>query len=212
MSVESDQLAGNLLIANNAIQNKHINAAAAIERSKLAQDALAEHPIPLTDLRVFDAFQTLLPGTAAADDAALVGGTHSTNTPAIKSLDGASGTITSRFRFLLALPPWYDTGQDVRIRAFAGMEVISDTTATLDFEAFLSNYQAGVNGVDLVSTGATDINSATFANKDFVVTHGSLTKGAILDVRGSIAITDGATGSGVVAVIGKLSALIDVRG
>ncbi len=41
--------------------------------SILVQDPLVRFPVNLTDLRIWDAFHTNLPGTAATDDLALIG-------------------------------------------------------------------------------------------------------------------------------------------
>lgn len=67
-------------------------------------------------------------------------------------------------------------------------------------------------GSDLVTTSATTINSLTAAAKEFAITPTGLVAGDELDVRVTIAITDGATATAVIGRIMKLYALLSVRG
>jgi len=194
------------------LTNTHVASGAAIARTKLATDSLQSFVINFMDLRVWDAVQTNLPGTAASDDLALIGGTFGTNTPMIKTSDAKATTVTQRARFLVQLPPEYPAAGSVQLRARAGMQTtISDTTATIDFEAYESNQEGGL-GSDLVTTSATTINSLTAANKDFAVTAAGLAPGDWLDVRMTIAITDGATATAVLGVVGHLALMCDMVG
>lgn len=183
-----------------------------LSRAKLDKESLQKFTIPLTELRVHNSIATLLPGTAAADDLGLDGGTFgASNSPVVKSTDLASTSGTLYARFTKEMPQNYVAAQNVLLRIRAAMETVSDTTATLDVEAFKSDGEGG-GGSDLYADSAVDINSATFSDKDFVISAGSLSPGDVLDVRIAIAITDGATGSGVVANIGELALLCDTRG
>jgi hypothetical protein len=203
---------GTLTPAAGSFTNTHINSNAAIARTKLATDSLQSFVIPFTDLRVWDAFQTNLPGTAASDDLALIGGTWGSATPMVKTSDAKATTVTQRARFMVRLPAEYPAAGSVRIRAHAGMgTTVSDTTATIDFEAYESNKEGGL-GSDLVSTSAATINSLTLADKDFTVTAAGLAPGDWLDVRMTIAITDGATATAVLGVVGHLALLCDMVG
>ena len=114
---------------------------------------------------------TNLPGTSAADDLGLIGGTFATASPCIETYDvKAAGAVTLYARAAFQLRPEYDAGQTVLIRAHAGMvTTISDTTATLDFQAFESDNESGISA-DLVTTVATTINSVTLADIDYAVT------------------------------------------
>lgn len=181
-------------------------------RSQLAQADLQPYVVPLTQLRIWDAFATVLTGTAGTDDLALVGGTFATNSPAVRSSDGKATTITQYARFIFALPPEYVAGQTVTLRAYAGMNTtVSDTTATIDFQAYRMDGTGGI-GSDLCTTSATSINSLTNANKDFTIDPATLGPGDQLDVRVTIAITDSATVTAVIGEIGSLTFLCDVRG
>jgi hypothetical protein len=195
-----------------SLTNTHINANAAIDRTKLATDSLKKFVVPFTDLRVWDAMQTNLPGTAASDDLALIGGTFGTNSPMIKTSDAKATTVTQRARFMVSLPAEYVADGSVRIRLHAGMgTTVSDTTATVDIEAYESNKEGGISS-DLCSTAAQSINSLTLADKDFTITDTSLAPGDWLDVRVTIAITDSATATAVLGVIGSIELLCDIIG
>lgn len=180
----------------------------------LALAELQAFPIPLTDLRVWDALQTLLPGTPATDDLGLVGGTFGTATPSIRTEDlKAAGATNKRARFLVQLPWEYQAGESVTIRFKAGMiTTVAGTSATIDIEAYkLQDDPDDAIGSDLVSTSATSMNSLTFANIDFVITPTSLSAGDILDVRLTIAVNDGASATAVIGGVTSAKLLCDVR-
>ena len=180
----------------------------------LALAELQAFPIPLTDFRVWDAMQTLLPGTPSADDLGLVGGTFGTATPLVRSEDlKTAGATNKRARFLVQLPWEYEAGQSVTLRFKAGMiTTVADTTATLDCEVFkLQSDPDDAIGSDLVTTSATTMNSTTFVDIDFVLTATSLSPGDILDVRITCAVNDGASVTAVMAGITSARLLADVR-
>lgn len=181
-------------------------------RSEFLQEDLAVYPIPWTAWRVWDALQTNLPGTAAADDLALIGGTFGSASPVIRSSDGKATTITQYARCQVALPPEYVAGQTVNLRLHCGMiTTISDGTATVDVSAYASDSEAGV-GADLVTTAAQSINSLTDADKTFVIDATGLVVGSLLDIRIAISITDAATGTAVVGQVGSVQLLLDIKG
>lgn len=205
------QVGGSFTIPNAGIVDAMISSSAAISRVKLAQEALQKFPVQLTSLRVWDAMQTLLPGTAASDDLALIGGTWASASPTVRSSDSKNTTVTQRARFLTRVPECYDAGEDFKIRVNAAMSVVASSTATVDLEVFKSDKAGGI-GSDLVSTLATSINSTSFANVDFVLTAAALAPGDWLDCRLTVAITDVATASPVIAIIGNIERLCDIRG
>lgn len=184
------------------------------ERTQLVQDTLKAFPIPFTSLRVHDAYQTLLPGTAASDDLGLLGTAFATSAPTVVTSDAKAATVTQYARFEVMLPECYQAGETVQIRAFAGMKTtVSDGTATIDFVAYKKTGDGGITGGDIVSTAATSINgSLTNSAKDFNITATTLNPGDILDVRMVIAITDSATVTAVIGEIDYLQLLCDIRG
>lgn len=207
----AEEVVGNLL--NLSVKDRHVSADAAIARSKMAQRALAQINIPLIDLRVWDAFGTLLPTAASSDDLGLITQTFGTTPPNVQTSDAKTTTVTQRARFLLFVPEDYDAAEDFKIRAYAGMQTtVANGTATIDFEAYkLDNIGSLVGPTDLVTTSATSINSLTHTSYDFALTTSSLTASAVLDVRVTIAITDSGTGTAVIGRIDRLDALVDIR-
>lgn len=207
------QIPGDLIVAGDI----RVNGAISPKISKANILALAElqsFPIRLTEFRVWDAMDTLLPGTPSADDLGLVGGTFGTATPSIRSEDlKAAGATNKRARFLVQLPWEYVAGESVTLRFMAGMiTTVAGTSATLDCEAYkLQDDPDDAIGSDLVSTSAQSMNSLTFANLDFVITPTALSPGDILDVRITAAVNDGASGTAVIAGITSAKLLADVR-
>lgn len=180
----------------------------------LALAELQPFTVPLTDFRVWDAMQTPLPGTPATDDLGLVGGTFGTATPSLRTEDlKALGATSNRARVLVQLPWEYQAGQSIKLRFKAGMiTTIADTTATLDCEVYkLQSDPDDAIGSDLVSTAATTINSLVFGDIDFTVNPSGLSPGDILDVRITTTVTDGASGTAVIAGISSARLLADVR-
>ena len=182
------------------------------DRAQLKQDDLAVFQIPLTDFRVHDAMQTVLPGTAASDDLALIGTAFGTSSPTIQTSDLKNTTGTQRARCLVRIPESYVTGETVKIRVYAGMNTtVASSSATVDVEAYEVDGTGGISS-DLCTTAATSINSLTNAAKDFDITSSALAAGDVLDVRLTIAITDSATATAVIGEIGYVALLCDIKG
>jgi len=184
-----------------------------LARSYLEQDDNKVYPINLTDFRVWDALHTNLPGTAATDDLALVGGTFGTNSPTIQTGDLKAAGATSRYaRVMIPMPAEYVAGETVTLRLHAGMKTtVADTTATADVEAYESDREEGISA-DLCATAAQSINSLTLADKDFTITATNLEPGELLDVRIHLAVNDAASGTAVIGLIGAVELVCDVKG
>lgn len=166
--------------------------------------------IPLTQFRVHDALQTNL-GSAGNDDLGISSGTFGTTGPLLVSGDGAQTTVTQRARVQFQLPYSYSAGDTVKVRVQGKMAVVSDGTATVDVECYELT-AAGAAGSDLCQTSAQSINSTTSGADDFTVNAAGLSPGDMLDIRITVAITDAATGSGVIANISQVALLCDIRG
>lgn len=204
---------GDVIIAGSIRLNGTLSPAVS-KANILALAELQPFPIPLTDFRVHDALQTLLPGTPSADDLGLVGGTFGTATPSLRSEDlKTAGATNKRARVLVQLPWDYQAAQSVTLRFKAGMiTTVADTTATLDCEVYkLQSDPDDAIGSDLVTTSATTMNSLVFADIDFVLTTSGLSPGDILDIRLTAAINDGSSGTAVIAGITSAKLLCDVR-
>lgn len=184
------------------------------DRTLLTEDALSPYPIPLTSLRVHDAYQTVLPGTAGTDDLGLLGTAFATSAPTVVTSDAKATTVTQYARFEVQMPAEYQAGESVKIRIFAGMKTtVSDGTATVDLVAYKKTGDGGITGGDICATAATSINaSTTNAARDFTITAATLSPGDILDCRIVIAITDTATGTAVIGEIDYIQLLCDVKG
>lgn len=196
-----------------ALTIKNTGVAAQTRATVLQQDANAIFPINLTTLRVWDAYQTNLPGTAAADDLALIGGTFGTAPPTISAGDlKAAGATTRYARFEVRLPECYEAGETVTIAISAGMKTtVASSSCTVDVEAYKLDKISGISA-DLCATAATSINSLTFATKSFTITSTTLTAGDVLDVRIAIACNDAATGTAVTPTIASIDLLCDIKG
>ncbi len=170
-------------------------------RATILKQETARFPIPWTFLRVWDAYTTNLPGTAATDDLALIGGTFATAPPMIQAGSAAIASITRYARFQLVVPECYVAGQPFAVVFSAGMKTaVADASCTLDLECYKSDKISGISA-DLCATAATSINSLTFADKSFTITPSTLNPGDILDCRITIAAVDAATGSAVTPTI-----------
>lgn len=201
---------GNLRVTGNLVVS---GSKPAVARTDLTLEQATVHVIAPTRWRVHDALQTNLPGTAATDDLALVGGTFGSASPTIQSGDlKALGVATTRYaRCQVELPPEYVAGETVQLRASARMNGVSDGTATLDLEAHQVDREGGVSS-DLCATIAQDINAAPWADVTFTITATALTPGDLLDLRLAVTVNDAASGSAVVAEIGAVELLLDVKG
>ena len=167
--------------------------------------AVVQHVVPVTDLRVWDAVQTLLPATPATDDLGLIVNTFGTTAPTVETGDlKAAGATTRYARFQAQVPNNYVAGAAITLRLNAGMKTtVADTSATIDAEV----YRAIAPSTDICATAAQSINSLTAANKDFTITPTDVVPGELLDIRLAVAINDGATGT---AVIGQVNS-VNVR-
>jgi hypothetical protein len=205
--------ATSMSIPSGAVSNTGIAGDAAIARTKLAQETLTKYPIKLTDFRVHDAMQTVLPNPSANDDLGLYGGTFGTDSPMLKTYDvKAAGAVTLYARVLVELPAEYDDAETVEIRIHAEMQTtVADTTATVDVECYESDKEGGISA-DLCATAAQSINSLVDDDYDFTITATDLVSGDVLDIRIAVAVNDAATGTAVVAAIGSVELLCDIRG
>ena len=192
---------------------KETGVSAQTRASILKQDALAIFPVLLTGLRVWDAFQTNLSGTAATDDLALIGGTFGTSPPVISAGDLKAAGATSRYaRLQIVLPECYDAGETITLALYAGMvTTIADTSCTIDVQCYKLDKAAGI-GSDLCATAAMTMNSLVLAAKSFTITPSGLVAGDVFDVRIAIACTDAATGTAVTPTIAAIDLLCDIRG
>lgn len=201
------------LSVSGNITVKETGVSAQTRTSILRQDANAIFPIPVTSLRVWDAFQTNLPGTAATDDLALIGGTFATAPPTISAGDLKTAGATTRYaRFQVQLPECYEAGETVTLSVSAGMvTTVADVSCTVDVQCYKLDKITGISA-DLCATAAITMNSLVFADKDFTITPSGLVPGDVFDVRIAIACNDAATVTAVTPTIAAIDLLCDIRG
>lgn len=182
--------------------------------SNIPVRANAAYPIPLTSFRVWDAFQTNLPGSASSDDMGLATGTFATGLPYLTSSTVRNVTIVAQYaRTIYKLPPEYVAGASAILRFAAGaLTTVAGTSLTLDCEAYKSSRDTLKTGSDLVSTSATSINSLTFANTDFVLTTTGLVAGDWLDIRITFAGVDAANTGAIFAAIAVAELVVTTQG
>lgn len=185
---------------------------AVVRRQDLVQDTVQPYVITPDQMRTWDNFNALLPGTAAADDLAVIEGTFGTDAVTIQGSDFGGTSITQYCRFQFTLPPEYDDGETITIRIRGGMlTTVSDGTATVDVECHV-NDDDGAVGSDICTTSATTINSLTFGNDDFTITPTGRAPGDVLDVRITVAGSDTGDAGVMIPEISKVSVLLDVKG
>lgn len=201
-----------MLVSGN-ISLKENGLSAQTRSSVLKQDANVVFPIPMTSFRVWDAFATNLPGTAAADDLALIGGTFGSASPTISAGDLKAAGATSRYaRVQVSLPECYEAGETVSVVISAGMvTTIASSSCTVDVECYRIDKITGI-GSDICATSAQSINSLTFASKTFSITASTLSAGDVLDIRITIACNDAATATAVTPAIGGIDLACDIKG
>ena len=148
--------------------------------------------------RVWDAWATNLPGTAATDDLGLVtlGSTVATDWAAAvqtADMDNNDAVVPYYAAFEYVLPPNYVSAGAVTIVANSGMiTTVADVSCTIDFEVF----EYGAPTTDLCATAAQDINSLTPGNDTFTITATDLVAGDKIYGRMTIAGRDN-TAAGV---------------
>lgn len=184
---------------------------AALSRANLAQESAVVHPVPLTNLRKVAVLSSLLPAADDGTSLGLVNGTYLTSNPSLRTADEkAAGAVTRTARFLFPVPEHYVAGQAITVRLNAGMTTtVADTTAT----ANIACVRQAAPTVDIGSTtGAQSINSLTAADKDFTITPTDVVVGDVLDIRVSVAVNDGATGTAVIGTVNRISILLATKG
>lgn len=197
---------------DSVIENRHCKAGMALERTKLAERALYRKRVPISDFRVWDDLASLPPATSAADDLALVTGAPGTNPPLIQTSDLKTVTATRIIGVVIQLDPQYQDGGNIKVVIDAGMQTtVADTSATVDLEAYQLIGDGTVSS-DLCATAAQDINSLTYAEKQFTLTPTGLVAGDAIYLKISIAVVDGASVTAVIGSIREVLVLQDIYG
>lgn len=202
-------------LPDGVITSATISGNAEILHTQLRQRTLQSFPVNPTQYRVWDANHTNAVGTAANDDLALTtsaltgsGASVLLSAGDLKNL----GATTRRVAFFMPIPANYDDGETIQVRIRTKMETtVASTSCTVDLEAFIVGTGTTV-GSDLVTTSATDMNSLSAADKDFVIDASAVNPGDVLQCRLSIACSDTGTATAVTPVIISVALLCDTRG
>jgi hypothetical protein len=177
-------------------------------RSYFTQDDAKPYAVPLSHLRVWDAPGSSLPAAAANDDHGLV---HAGINAAeiVKGIDAGATTETQYSRFDFALPAEYVSGEGVVVEINASMQVIADTSASLDLEV----YRQAAPTADICATAAQSMNSATPTDYDFSITATNLAPGEVLKCRIKTVVVDsGNAAPNINSQIHSVDVLLDVKG
>ena len=203
LRVDGDALITGALSVSGAISG--------VSQTDLPARASTEIPLDVTAWRVWDNLGSLLPATPAADDLGIVS-VFAADGITIETGDLKTAGLTSRYaRTQVTLPHDYVPGSAITLRLHAGMvSTIADGTAELDAVAHKSDDEGAVGG-DLVTTVIADMNSVTFADKDFALTSTGLVAGDQLDIRVEMKVNDAATVTEVNAKVGKAALIISRR-
>lgn len=146
--------------------------------------------IPLTDFRVHDAFQTVLPGTAATDDLGIKTATIGTNFSNLNAAASAASVVQEGVA-LVTVPPNYQAGSSLSLSIPWTRSNAAEVAATLDVKVF----RAAAPTVDLYAGAAVDVNAAASGTAAFALTSTALVPGEQLLVN-LIATLDDTAGSG----------------
>ena len=199
-------------ILDGTILNEDVGAAAAIARSKLAEDALQAYGIPISEIRS-DAGASL----TAAETAGTFDITVGTNTIVANGEVTDNETEVSVAYFQFVLPPEYVAAGDVTIRmpsALIKTGAPTDNGSTLDIAVFEQS-DAGAVGSDLSTTtpAATYAALDTWYNKDFVITAAGLVAGDVLNVKITSTVIDSEAGAGTIILnLAPPKVLVDIKG
>ena len=103
-----------------------VKIARGLTRANIAPELSRVFPVPLTEVRVWNAFQTPL-GTAGNDDLGITAGAFATGCPYITAGDLQSAGPTTRYgRFIYQIPVEYDDGQPFSQQEVDRTGIVSD--------------------------------------------------------------------------------------
>ena len=214
LRVNGDFSATTMTLAASSVTNATVSSSAAIARTKLAQNSASRYTIPLSEMRVWNAFATPLTDTANADDLGLVDGTFGTGVPTIQAGDVGNAASTRYCRFTWALPPEYVDGETVTVRLRGAVcTTVCNNSCTVDVECYTSDRDGSSTG-DICTTAATTINAVadTYVNCDFTLEPATLVNGMLLDFRLAIIYDDDGDAGVMIPEIAQVEMLIDIQG
>ncbi len=183
----------------------------------LGLEQLAVFTVPMSIWRKAGVgeYDDLLTGSPATDDLGLVSGTFGTNAPSLQTDDfgGNAAAVAYYARGEIPLPAEYVAGQAVELRVHAGMlTTIADQSCTVDVQVYKSDEDSTSTGDICADAAVSDnMNSTVFADIDFTITPSTLSPGDLLDVRITVTADDDGDAGAMIACIGSVQLLCDVR-
>ena len=144
---------------------------------------------------------TNLPGTAAADDLALITGTFLTSAATIQTLDFVNTTTTAYGRFQYPVPANYVAGQAItltlNVSCAAGTPNLEGTV-----DAFVT--RAASPATDICATAVQNYGSAA-ADYSFTITPTNVVAGELLDIRVKLTGGEDTAAGSWIAVINSIT-------
>ncbi len=198
-------------IVDGAIVNADFAAAAAVVRSKLAQDDLVAYQIPLCEFLAVDGAEL-----GVGEDASDLFRKVATNVVTLLGRTPDNTTEAASAYCQFALPPEYVASETVQVVVTAqfidGPGADSGRASTIDIEVY--EQAAGAVGGDINETGAIAFSADdTYETKTFTITDAGLSPGDLLNIKVTASAKDDAGGgAGTQIEIGEVSVLLDVRG
>jgi hypothetical protein len=188
--------------------NLHINGASVFDAGEndLAAGVGSQiHNVALTNLKKVAAVSAGLPATDDGTSPGLVNGTYLTSNPVVQTGDLKTLNTTRTARFQFAVPRDYVAGGAITLRLNAGMvTTVADTAATIAVNCV----RTAAPTTDINATTAISINSLTAADCNFTITPTNVVAGDLLDVKITLAVNDGASGTAVIAALNSIKFLL----
>lgn len=124
---------------------------------------------------------------------------------------GSTATASDAASALFVMPVDYDSGSDFTVSINAGVSVVRTVSSSVDLAAepvVFNTATANKKDADLCVTAATAI-TATYADKDFVVSGSGLEPGSVVDLTVTLAANDTGGSSNGIATIRRVNILYD---
>ncbi len=197
-------------IVDGAIVNADLNASAALTRSRLAQESLVLHKIPLSSFLAMDGA-----ALGITEDGTDLYRAIGTNLVTLKGRTPETATESAKATAQFQLPANYVADEDVSVVVTAqfidGSGADSGRASFVDVAVY--RQADGAVGSDLSTTTAPQTISAddTYQTKTFVITDASLSPGDIINIVLEIsAVSD--DGNATQVEVGEVSVGLDIKG
>jgi hypothetical protein len=197
------------VIPSTGVANGHLASDAAIARSKLAEDALAVHGLPLMACRRTDG--TVLTTSGGAGYVSIYGAAWGAGDMYLRTVTAQGTTETAYLATEFPLPPSYVAGGDVQVVVRCRSSGSGTPgTLTVDVQAY-KMVGDGTAGSDLCTTAAQTY-SATAADYAFTITPTGLAAGDHIRILIQVVVQETGGSAWLQAMITRLSVKLDIKG